>query len=1027
MKDVPISVVELARRVVAAVSRALMFVWNHEGAFLTTLVIADLYLARRTFQDGIWADNDSVCHYAYLRHLIEDVYPATGSFLAYSPKFNLGVPFLLYNTPPGLYVIAAALAALFHLSALNALKLCALLGFVSVPLLGFSIAKTYEDETSRDSSKFVALMLTLYSGELFGLEFFFKNGMLNPAVGVPFLLATVYFFRRAQTDPFPKTLRYIVLGAFFFAATVCTHLLSAYMLCLSLAAFLLGRRVSEWGHDILRLGLLLGLGGGLAAFWLIPSAPFAAAQDAAYTWLRRPSDIVSSFFDGSLFASYFAGFFPNFVTISNVGVVAIVFGTIAILVGVRTWKPGPASALLVFLFGFVITLGPSWSFGIRSLPGYDRLLWYRFLTVTELGWLILAGFGASYLLNLGKRFSPYNRIVLALGLGWALLVVNERSRKIETASDYPEFTSDVDHVATWLREHGDKRGRIFDEFLGNGVIQPPSVNYIRHMMPVLSGFEEIGGWIYENNVAGQILMKKGVFWYSPFPILAQAPRYNVKYILAGSPNFVRALSTDPRWREVYTTPSVVLFENTAYEPVFAEGMGLHGTASSKRYVQGGGYEYVVDLVEAADNDAREPLVVKVGYLPGFTVFADNDPHPLPTSPSADGLLQIDVPKGMNPHRLRIAWDISETRRKGNVLSLAALASAILLVAISFSSRRRLEGFARPLSIAGTVGAAIALVGMVYRGRNVDLSEVGFGVRNGITAYQPADALDVGTYDDDRLTAPIHVLTHAWGVRSTRGRKTSRTLMRSDVPALEVSLAPHGPNALTLKGAPAGAALTLTLERPGGPPACTLEGAMNTPIVVPEQCVAERGLGSLPGVVRDIRIAAASPIVVTNAVVQTSITVVEAESLRNVVDDGGYEAFYGGSSVEARPSNGVVMMTDARLEKPVNLAGRVELPEGRVEVWLLVRTLHPRFLSTRANVSVSIGWHTVGSTRGQPQRVRDFWERDTTFEWVRLGETDVGHTADVEIEMAKVKGAVAGLAEVDALAFVLLKSPSQDSR
>ena len=67
-----------ARRVIAFASR----VWTSDRLFFAALTLFNLFLARRTFGAGIWADNDSVCHYAYLRHLLEDILPATGTYLA---------------------------------------------------------------------------------------------------------------------------------------------------------------------------------------------------------------------------------------------------------------------------------------------------------------------------------------------------------------------------------------------------------------------------------------------------------------------------------------------------------------------------------------------------------------------------------------------------------------------------------------------------------------------------------------------------------------------------------------------------------------------------------------------------------------------------------------------------------------------------------------------------------------------------------------------------------------------------------
>ena len=108
--------------------------------------------------------------------------------------FSMGVPFLLYNTPPGIYVAAAFVAKMLHVTPLIGLKLCMVTAFCSVPLAGAAVARTFEDEPG-DLPKFTALAFSLFSSELIGLEFYFKNGMINPAFALPM------FPRRARHVP----------------------------------------------------------------------------------------------------------------------------------------------------------------------------------------------------------------------------------------------------------------------------------------------------------------------------------------------------------------------------------------------------------------------------------------------------------------------------------------------------------------------------------------------------------------------------------------------------------------------------------------------------------------------------------------------------------------------------------------------------------------------------------------------------------------------------------------------------------
>lgn len=990
-------------------------IWDDPRLFLVTLVLVGIFLARRSFREGIWADNDSVCHYAYLRHLVEEFYPQTGTFLGYSPKFNEGIPFLLYNTPPGLYVLSAVVSAVLHVSPLVGMKIAVVSGFLSVPLLGYAIATTFEGP--RSTPKFVALALALFSSELYGLEFFFRNGMLNPAIAVPFLLATVYFFRRAQLTPAPKTFQYLAVGGLFFACTVVTHVLSTYMLCLALGAFVIGHGRKHWGHDVLRLGVLLAVGGALSAFWIVPSAPFAAAQDAAYTWLRRPQDTLSSFFDGSLLSSYFAGFFPNFITISNVGIVAILAGFTGLGVAIQKRATGPLSVFCVFLFGFLVMLGPTWPTIGRLLPAYDRLLWYRFLTLAEIGWLMLAGYGMAIIASLKPPFRPYNLIALVVCLFWAFIVMTQRAVRVETASEYKTFTSDVDHIAKWLRDHGDRRARIFDEFLGESVIQPPSVNYTRHMMPILSGMREIGGWIYENNVAGQILQRKGVFWYDSFPLIDEAPKYGVKYIVAGSPQLNRALESDPRWRSVMTTTNLVLFENVVYEPVAAEGAGLEGQITSEHYLKGGGYEYEIGL-SPSKTPLRGPLVVKVGYLPGFTILADGKPVEAKASP--DGLLEIELPEGASPKTLICHWDVDALRHKGNLVTAAGVALALVLLGLSRVERLRAAKLAKPLEILGLSGAILAIGVLAVRSRHVDFSPIGFGVREGILPFENPNELQVGAYDDERSTSIVYLHPEAWSPRRTLGRDPARTLLKSDVPALSISLAKRDANEILLQGEPVGAHVVLSFRAPGATTnACEVEGTIGTEVSLPASCVEDGDGGALPGITRDVLLRATTnePVVLTSIRVETGIRVTQVEGLKNAVDDGGDEAFYFMGAVEYPALGGLVMSANAYLERPIDLVGRVSTRGGREAVWLLTRTLHDRFRETRADVSVWVDGTRVGSSRGEPRGARVFWERDVVYEWVKLGEIETSEHPEVRVRIEKRKNSVAGLADIDAVAFV----------
>ncbi len=1021
-----------ARQALRAIRTAAVHVWRKDPLFLLLLCFVHVLLARRTFRDGIWADNDSVCHYAYLRHLLEDVYPHTGSFLGYSPRFNVGVPFLLYNTPPGVYVLSGVTSVVLHVSALAALKLCAVLAYLAVPLSGFWLARTFEDERT-DLPKFVAISLGLFTSELFGLEFYFKNGMLNPAFGVPMMIATLAAYREAVRAPMPRALAWLALGGFLFALTVCTHLLTAYMLAVALLGFVVGPAWKGLGHNAIKAGVVAGLGGLLAGFWLYPSLTFAAKEDAAFTWLRRPADTVGSFLDGSLLSSYFAGFFPSFIAVNNVGILAIVLGAAGVFEAFRLKNHGVRSVVVTFVLAFWIALGPWWSSGIRILPAYDRLLWYRFVTLAICAWLVLAGYGAYRFSSSKVRFYPFNVGLLGLALVAALIVLGQRAAKVSMASEFPQFLNSVDQVAAWMREKGDRRGRVFSEFLGQAVVHPPSVNYTRHMIPVLTGFDEVSGWIYENNVASQVMQRKGLFWYDPFPMVEEAPLYNVKYIVAGSPQFIRAATLDPRWKAVVTTPDLVLFEATSYEPTLAEAPGLAAQVIGERYRRGGGYEYDLDVTTLDPLDAgSRDLLVKVGYLPGWR--ADLDGRRLDVRAGADGLVRIALPRGAvtagRSSRLRMVWEIDDLRRTGDRLSLAGLVLALVLVGASRVGALRSASVGRVLNALGVTGFAAVMAAFAVRSRSVDLSAVGFGVRGGIVESSDPSRLSVGAYTDDPRTMPTHVLAGAWGPRRVVDGRPARALEHPSRPAAEIGLPPGASRLkVTLAGEASRAIETVrvSLSEPGAgdvvrAPSCVLEGRPGAWLDVPASCTTPGAEGDVPGVPRHVRLDLPAGTLVSAIDVDRGLKFLEAESFSNVLDDSGYEAFYGITSVEHVAMNGIVMYFDPREDRPISVRRRVEAKPGRYQIWMLARTLHERFRTTRGVMGVEVDGRRVATMDSTSRRHRDFWDSNVVFEWVPAGEVTSPGAFTLTLTAERPRGALGGLVEIDALALVPVGVP-----
>jgi hypothetical protein len=997
--------------------------WTDERAFFLALTAFNLYLARNTFRAGIWADNDSVCHYAYLRHLLEEFYPATGTFFGWTPKYDLGAPFLVYNTPPGLYVVAAIVSKVTHLSALAALKAVTVVAYLAVPILGAEVARTFEEDPG-DLPKFTALALSLFSSELLGLEFYFKNGMLNPALGVPLALATLLCLRHAQRETGPKALRWVALGALGFAATVFVHLLTTYMLVLTLGCFTFASGLRNFGRSALQVGTMAGLGAGLVGFWLVPSLPFAAKEDAAYTWIRRPLDTLANFVDGSLLSSYFVGFYPHFFTFSAVGMTASICAAFAIGCLVVRRNPAVVACAGTAILALLVALGPRPSFGLWILPMYDRLLWYRFMTLASLMTLILAGWGAWRLWRLRSRLGPLFLGVVVFVALWSVNVVTGRAYKITTAVEGKNFIDDMDSIGGWLREHGKHPGRVYSEFLAENIVDSVSVNYPRHMIPILSGFGEAGGWVYENDEAAQLFLRRGLFWYDPFPIIALAERYDVQYVVAGSPNLVSGLSNDPRWRVALATSHATLFEAVGREPSLLDAPGWNARIAREGYLRGGGYEYVVQLdaePRAARDEPARRIVLKTSWSPAWRARAGD--APLLVTRSEEDLVAIDLPPGATAATVNLTWEINDLRARGNLVSLVALGGVALLFGLGVRRRAAVpEGLWQR---GGIAAAAVALVVLPLRAHAVDPSVVGFGVRGGMLVTFDTMRAAVGAFDDALESRLSRVLAPAWGSRQLLGSVPARQLVAGVSGAAMITLSPVGPNRVTVRGVLRDASGAERAEAPyvlvvrdprGGDVACRVDAALGVPALLPPDCL--RGSdGDGPGIQRTVGLEAAATLVVTAIDVDNPVVVVEAESMHNVLDDVGYDAFYTMGSPRQLASNGVSMRANAGYEMPIALDRDVVLPESRYDAWLLTRTLSPRLSGGLAQILLEADGREFADVEPRARLSLRYWDDDPHWQWLPAGQLDGGGTRKVRVTFHRAKHAFDGIADLDAMAFV----------
>ncbi len=991
--------------------------------FYVIVVIAQLVLARRAFGGGVFADNDSVCHFAYLRHLVEEFYPATGTFLGYSPRYNSGVPFLLYNTPPGLYMAAFLLTRL-GVPTVAAMKTVVLGCYVLVPFMGGQLASTFAHaQADRDFSeralhrpeiaRWVTLTLAVFTSELFGLEFFLRNGMLNPACALPALLTCLYAFRRSLVEDAegrltPNALRWLALAAVAFAATAFTHLLSAYMLGVSLVCFgAAGGPAHSIGKRWVRVAVVVGLGAGVDAFWLVPSMPFAAPEDATYTWMRTPIDTVTSLLDGSLVSSFFAGFFPSFIVVSNVGVVA----TVGVALALWFWRGlrlGPLLVLAALALWFAC--GPYWSFGLDWLPGYERLLWYRFVTLLTLVWLMIAGLGIASLAAATRatRLAVPARVLIAIGFIVPLVSIAARSSRVQTAAAYPRFVSDYGELVTYLREHkGDygDGGRVYGEFLGTAEREPPSVNYLRHMLPIDTGVPEASGWIYENNPISRTLMKRGSFWWNPLVMLDGAPDVDVRFIAAGSKKLREALSSDARWESRVATPSLELFEKASYTSRFFE---VNDVAVPVRgdYLTGGGYRYTANVPASAD--PRHALLRANHSFAWQGTFAGAS---VPVTSDSQGRISAELPAGASGE-LVLTFDLLPWTQRGRAISLVSL---LVVVGLALSSRRALARFtplavplARVLEAAGIAGACgvLGLAFVKYR-MHPQPPHIGVGIADGMSASVSPYERHFGTWTDRMESRLVR------SAEESGDGEVGHGPMHARLPAsFEVNAAAHARLAVDTE---ASSDVRISVkETEDGAVFCDISGPSGGWISISEACRL-RAPSNGPGRHFVITVQAEGAVLRGLRLADDS-HVIEAESFHNVVANGGADAHYLFPHGREWPSNGVMLVGRAREKRPITVVTTWPHPSARMDAWLRLRLPPPTLRDQVAATYMVSSRAKVGPQDRMVENAADDDEDERSYAWAHLGALDLVKDAEVQLVFTAPAGQSGGFVEADCVWF-----------
>lgn len=991
--------------------------------FLALLAAVQLVVARRGLVAAPLADIDSVCHVAYVEYFVRRFWPETHALVGYTPDYNLGAPFLLFNVPPGVTWLGAALVVA-GFSAANAIKALLYAGWLAVPTLGFGLASALVEEEVQGGSHgpaevqllervpyAAAVLLALFSGDLFGLEFFLHGGMVNACLGLPLMLAGLTAFVRAARTPGRARVAPLLVGALLFAATVLTHVLSAYFLAIGVGCLVLAGRPRGLGtRATVAAGIVL-VGAALTAWWALPSALFAPDHESSYNWIRGPRDTFFAFFDGSALSSVFDAFAERYRRLSNVGLVAVVPGVVGVFESVRLRAAGFRAIALFWLVCLGVAMGPHPSFGLAWLPGYERLLWYRFMTPAIAAWLVVAGFGAVRIYAMTRAHGAVTaRTALAAGTVAGALAFHtlvEAGAKIETTDAYAEFEEDYAAVSAWLREHGDRNARIFGEFLAFPENPVPSVNTLRQRLPVDGGVPEVAGWVYENSLASARLVERGLLWWGAALYTDEREHLNLGYVVANTTATIRAFEHDTRWSAVVRRPNLVLFASRDPAPGLFLAENRRVSVEHADRTNLGGYRYVLEV----DAGAAREVLARISWSPAWHARVNGAEAELHVRD--DGFFTVPLPEG--PAQVELVWSVEAPLRRG----LLVTDSAVLLLAVVALAIARKPGAPERVELrlfpwferlAGA-GALLATVGLFVVGQRHRTSEVHFGPAQGVVATRTGRELALGTAQELEDGALVEAAPGAFASATRVGLTPARALDPAAHHHLVVHVSRGGK--LRLETAPAGRFTVEAVDAIASSFPCRFEVVSGEPFALPPPCAtADRAPG--PGDVFALRLAGASTL--SRVAVEDAITVVQAESFFNVHDDGQHDALPW-PGVRGDPMNGMLQAASASFGEPVRTAWRSTLPAGRYRVFLLTNRVPVPAARTRADFVLCAAGHEVGRVDVADERLSDdASEWNLHPGWLEFGTTAIAPGDTLSITWERRAGSLGGFGAWDALAL-----------
>lgn len=589
-------------------------------------------------------------------HLLLD-----GRLDGWSTRFYLGHQQFLVRGPDIAPLVILARALTFGaLSISGAVKAVGLVSFLAMPVVAAFVARSYC--LSRRAAG-VAALLTLLVSSPFGLGVhgLYQTGLVAHQVGALWWGLALGCILRVPVDP---RARWMILGAISSAMLLLTHQISFGVMVFAAAVSLLTLLLTDRpGLDVYkRLGIVVVVTVGLAAWWILPRLAHSDLVGGGATWSTPPlGDRVDEIFDGTIL-------FPAGVAIAGL------VGWAYAIVRIARRRRYAAAPVAVVALGLPLAhwVAHEWPGDIVAIQLANRGLGY----VGLLGLLPLAAAIGDLATTLARRVRWLDVAVMG---ATAAIVLALQGSWTEVPKEFAEATPEMRAAATELARVVPDGARFAVERDYPAEIDRTGVIHPETWLAWASGRNLLNGVGLESSVVtGAPFVPDQIGTTAPSTIADELARAGVSHFVTTDPATTQLLVESGRFQVVWEESPVAILRVVGQDgqPPPEALLSAPGMVLDARVTRAEPEAITV----AFDAEHRANAELAVAYSPKWHATIDGEEVALVRG--RDGFLQLEIPGGQ--HRLVLEYEPDGWDRVGLALSVVAAAG---LLAFAVSRRR----------------------------------------------------------------------------------------------------------------------------------------------------------------------------------------------------------------------------------------------------------------------------------------------------------------------------------------------------